>query len=374
MKEGAIRISSSGGPVRQGVSATPDQIKKGKQTHLTQRMVEKGGRSMDKKISGVFSLFLGFGLVSLLFVPFAQAAPVDYPTRPIEVVIATSPGGSSDIGGRLVNAKLSEILGVTLLNINKPAGGGIAGVESVVRAKPDGYTILSWSDISVVLLPLLNPQITFTHRDLVPIGRVAEGPVIIVVPSSSPFKTLQEALDFAKKNPGKLTFGSTGTTHTSRLILEVIRKSAGVDMAHVPYQGGGPLTPAILAGQVDIACTAFAAVVSLVKAGNVRALAICSAKRSEELPQVPTVGELGFPNAGMSGNVGLMAPLGTPQPIIDKWHQAIQKAVADPKFTSQLSKAAFIVDYRPPEEMAKSMENMHRILSEVLTEVGLIKK
>lgn len=153
--------------------------------------------------------------------------------------------------------------------------------------------------------------------------------------------------------------------------MELIKKKAGVDIVHVPYQGGGPLTSAIVGGQVDVACHSIIAVIQLIKAGELRALAVSSEKRQQELPQVPTFGELGFSNASLPVRVGYMAPLGTPRAIIDRWNDAIQKALADPGVKSQMEKACMTIDYRPLEAMTKSMEELNRVLSDLIKEGAL---
>lgn len=333
----------------------------------------KGGLMSKMRMRNRFFIS-GLALIFWLLPFISQAATSDYPTRPIEVVVHTSPGGVADNLTRLISTKLTETLGVPLLITNKPAGSGAAGIESVVNAKPDGYTVLAAADTAVILLPLMSSEVSFTLKSLLPIAWIAYAPNAVVVRTESPFKTLQELIDFAKKNPGKLTFGSTGASHASRISMELIKKEAGVEIVHVPYQGAGPLRPAILGGHVDLACDSIVGVYPQVKGGNLRALAICADKRFAELPSVPTVAELGYPKASIPVRAGYMVPLGTPQQVIDKWNQAIQKALADPKVESQITKASLTVDYKPLEAMVKSLENLNGILSEWVKESGLIKK
>lgn len=329
---------------------------------------------MDKRTLFTLSLVSGLMLVISLGATSGQAATSGYPDHSIEVVVPAAAGGVSDIATRLLNAKLSEILGATIMTSNKPAGGGVAGLEGVMNAKPDGYTIMSFVDSVIIIIPLLYPEKTYTYRSLQPIAWFAYAPNAIVVRSEAPFKTLQEFLDYTKKNPGKLSYGSTGPTHISRVSMELIKKAAGVDIVHIPYQGGGPLKAAILGGHVDIACDSIAAVGPLIKAGNLRALAICSDKRHEELPKVPTVTELGYPNASFPVRTGYMAPLGTPQPIIDKWNQAIQKALADPTVVSQFKKASLAIDYLPLQAMIEQFDRGNRILTEWIKGGGVPKQ
>jgi len=328
---------------------------------------------MTKKITGTCSLFLGLALAFLFFVQLGQGATLDYPTRPIEVVCTAPPGGILDITIRLVCPKLSEIFGVPVFITNKSGASGALAIESVLKAKPDGYSILS-TGYTIVVLPLINPAVSFTYKSVVPIAWVAYAPNIVVVRSDSPFKSLPDLLDFAKKNPKKLTYGSTGASHQSRMSTELIKKSAGVEILHVPFQGGGPLKSAILGGHVDLACDSIAAVYPLVKAGNLRALAVCADQRSSVLPQVPTVLELGYPKASLPVWSGFMTTPGTPQAIIDKWNQAIPKALSDPKVKGQMEDALLTLDFQPQESMAKSLENGNAILSQWVKEGGLTSK
>jgi tripartite-type tricarboxylate transporter receptor subunit TctC len=269
---------------------------------------------------------------------------------------------------------VSELFGVSIIITNKPAGSGAAGIEAVVKAKPDGYTILGGADTALTLIPLMNPEVSFRYTSLLPIAWSAYGPNVILVRPDSPFKTLQEVIDFAKKNPGKLTHGSSGIGHMTNISMQLIKKAAGVEIVHLPYQGGGPLRSAILGGHVDLTCDTIVGVPALVKTGAVRALAICADKRSEELPQVPTVAELGYPNASLPVWVGYLAPLATPQQIIDKWNLVVKRALADPGVMSSLMKVPVTVEYKPPEVMAKSLERVNSILSEWIKEGGLTKK
>jgi len=328
---------------------------------------------MNKKIRGTCFLCLGLALAFLGFASFGQAAALDYPTRPIEVVCTAPPGGILDITLRLVCPKLAEIFGVPVFITNKAGASGAAAIGSVLKAKPDGYTILS-TGYTIVVLPLVNPEVSFTYKSVLPIAWVAFAPNIVVVRSDSPFKTLPELIDFARKNPGKLTYGSTGASHQSRISTELIIKGANVEILHVPFQGGGPLKSAILGGHIDMACDSIAAVYPLIKAGNLRALAICADKRSNVLAQVPTVVELGYPNAALPVWSGFMATPGTPQPIIDKWNQAIRKALADPKIKSTMDEALLTLDFQPQQSMAKSLEEGYVILSQWVKEGGLTKK
>ena len=329
---------------------------------------------MNKRMIRSCFIVLALASAFLFFPSINQAASVDYPTRPIEVVVHTAPGGLVDIVPRIVNPILSEILGVPLIIQNKPAGSGAAGIESVIKAKPDGYTILSVSENALTLLPLINPDLSFTYKNLHHIAFCAFGPNVIIVHPDSPFKTLQELLDFAKSNPGKLTYGSTGAAHVSRVSMELIIKKAGVQIAHIPYQGGGPLKTAILGKQTDVACDTIAAVSTLIKAGNLRALAVCSDQRFEEFPQVPTTVELGYPNSAFPGYVGYSAPLKTPLPIIDKLDQAIKKTLANPKVADQMKKVSLTVSYKSSDAVNQSFERTNRILSEWVKEAGLSKK
>ncbi|HLC25384.1 MAG TPA: tripartite tricarboxylate transporter substrate binding protein [bacterium] len=332
--------------------------------------MKRGQRN--KAGTGTLIIMLALGL--FLFVPLCQAAESVYPNRPIEIVVPSEPGAFGDLGPRILGQKVSEILGVPLVISNRPTASGAAGVEAVTRAKPDGYTILAAANAPVILVPLVNPQVSYTFRKLLPIAVFAYSSNVLVVRSDSPHKTMNDLVAFAKKNPGKLTYGSTGAAHISRISMELLKEAAGVDIVHVPYQGGGSLRAAILGGHVDLAPISIAPVLSLVKAGNLRVLVSFSENRLDELPDVPTAKEVGYPNSVLPTWLGYMAPLGTPRPIIDKWNQAIQKALSDPGVKSELEKVALTIDYKTPEVMTQVMEREERILSEWVKKGGLTRK
>jgi tripartite-type tricarboxylate transporter receptor subunit TctC len=313
-------------------------------------------------------------LASFLFATFCQAAEVDYPTRPIDLVVSSEAGAFGDLGPRILNSKLPEILGVPVVISNKPHASGAAAVEAVVRAKPDGYTILGSANAPLVLVPLMNPQVPYTFRKLVPIASYGYSFNGIVVRSDSPYKTLADLVDFARKNPGKLNYGSTGAAHMSRISLDLLRDSAGADIVHVPHQGGAALRAAVLGGHVDLGSISLAVVLSLIKAGNLRALVAFSENRLSELPDVPTAKELGYSESILPTWLGFLAPQGTPRPIIDKWNQAIQKAMSDPGVKSQYEKVAITLDYKSAEGLSEVMEREDRILSGWIKKGGMTKK
>ncbi len=328
---------------------------------------------MEKKLMG--TLFLLVSLISgaIFFVPVGQTAPSDYPNRPIEVVVHSSPGGIVDTSTRIVSDKLSEILGVSLLITNKPAGSGAAGIETIVKAKPDGYTILGGADTALILVPAINPEFPYRYTNLIPIAWCSYTPNVICVRGDSPFKTLQDLLDFARKNPGKLNFGSAGAAFINHITFQFIRKAAGVNIVTVPYQGA-QAKMALVGGHVDVANDTYVGLSGLINSGKIRALAVCASKRLEEFPEVPTALELGYAKATIPVRAGYLAPLGTPQQIIDKWSQAIQKALADPAVKNRMKKADLTLEYKPRDEMVKGMEELNQTISTWVKEGGLTEK
>ncbi|MBI2089697.1 MAG: tripartite tricarboxylate transporter substrate binding protein [Deltaproteobacteria bacterium] len=327
-----------------------------------------------KKNTGIRALAIILALAFFVFAPVSQAAELAYPTRPIELVVSSEAGAFGDLGPRILNSKLPEILGVPIVISNKPHASGAAAVEAVVRAKPDGYTLLASANAPLTLVPLVNPQVPYTFRKLLPIAGYGYAFNGIVVRSDSPYKTLRDLVDFARKNPGKLTYGSTGAAHMSRISVELLKEAAGVDIVHVPYQGGAALRAAMLGGHVDLGSISLAVVLSLVKAGNLRFLVAFSENRLNELPEVPSVKELGYADSDLPTWLGFLAPVGTARPIIDKWNLAIQKALSDPGVKSQYEKVAITLDYKAAEKLADVMERESRILSEWVKKGGLTKK
>jgi tripartite-type tricarboxylate transporter receptor subunit TctC len=259
-----------------------------------------------------------------------------YPTRPVRIIAATAPGGLPDILARLIGPWLSEQLGQPFVIENRPGGGGNIGTDAVVRASPDGYTLLmvgGWNAINATLYDKLSFNFI---RDIAPVAGINREPYVIAVHPSVPANTVPELIAYAKANPGKISMASAGSGTPSHVSGELFKMMAGVNMIHVPYRGGGPAYNDLLGGQVQIMFATTVATIGHVNAGRLRALAVTTATRSEALPDIPTVGEF-VPGYETSLWLGLGAPKGTPPAIVDKLNKAINAGLADPKIKARLA-------------------------------------
>ncbi|HKF10600.1 MAG TPA: tripartite tricarboxylate transporter substrate binding protein [Xanthobacteraceae bacterium] len=281
---------------------------------------------------------------------FARAQA--YPGRPVRIIVPFAPAGSTDVVARLIGQWLSERLGQQFVIENRPGGGGNIGTDAVVRASPDGYTLLmvgGWNAINATLYDKLSFNFI---RDIAPVAGINREPYVIAVHPSVPAKTVPELIAYAKANPGKISLASAGSGTPSHVSGELFKMMAGVDMIHVPYRGGGPAYNDLLGGQVQIMFATTVATIGHVNAGRLRALAVTTATRSEALPDIPTVGEF-VPGYETSLWLGLGAPKGTPAAIVDKLNKAINAGLADPKIKARLADLGGTVLAGSPADFAE---------------------
>ena len=258
-----------------------------------------------------------------------------YPSRPVRLIAPVAPAGATDILARLMGQWLSERLGQSFVIENRPGGNNI-GTEAVVRAPADGYTLLMAATPNAVNATLYD-KLSFNFlRDIAPVASVIRAPYVIAVNPTVAAKTIPELIAYAKANPGKLSMGSTGTGSGAHMAGELFKMMAGVDMVHVPYRGGGAGLTDLLGGQVQVMFVTTVSSIEHIKTGRLRALAVTTATRSDEMPDIPTVGEfvLGYE---ASAWFGVGAPNNTPSQIIDKLNEAINAGLADPKIKARLA-------------------------------------
>src|SRR6266508_3600051 len=259
-----------------------------------------------------------------------------YPTRPVRLIVPIAPGGASDILARLMGQWLSERLGQPFIIDNRPGAGGNIGTETVVRAPPDGYTLLmvgTFSAINATLYDKLNFNFI---RDIAPVAGVLRGPYVAVVNPSVPAKSVPEFIAYAKANPRKLNMASAGTGTGSHIAGELFKLMAGVNLVHVPYRGAGPAYNDLLAGQVQVMFPGTVTSIEYIRAGRLRALAVTAATRSDELPDIPTESEF-VPGYEASQWLGVGAPKATPAEIVATLNNEINAGLADPKFKARLA-------------------------------------
>ena len=271
-----------------------------------------------------------------------QAHAAEYPMRPIKLVVPYAAGGPTDVLGRMVGDYLSRDLKQTVVVENKAGAQGAIGAEVAARAEPDGYTLFFTAASIVVLNPQLYKKLPYDPvKDFRMLAIITDLPVLMEVHPSVPAKTVAEFVAYAKQNPGKLNFGSAGTGGTTHLAGEMFRQMAGVDMVHVAYKGAGPALTDLLSGNIQLMFDTLGTALPPVKAGLLRPLAVCSAQRIPDLPDVPTMAEAGYPQYAVSVWYGVAAQSKLPDEIAQKLKASLDRALSDDTFRASLDKSGF---------------------------------
>jgi tripartite-type tricarboxylate transporter receptor subunit TctC len=280
-------------------------------------------------------LLLAAGAAALPTLPRIAAA-LDYPSRPVHLVVTFPAGGPADITARLLGQWLSERLGRPFVIENRPGAGGTVGTEVVVRALPDGYTLLLASTSHAINATMYD-NLSFNFvRDIVPVASITRMPLVMEVNPSFPAKTVPEFIAYAKANPGKINMASAGIGSTTHVAGELFKAMTGVSMAHVPYRGTAPVITDLLGGQVQVYFDPITGSVGYIRAGKLRALAVTTATRSDALPDIPTMGEF-VPGYEATQWFGIGAPNKTPAEIIEKLNKEINSGLADPAVKARLA-------------------------------------
>ena len=271
---------------------------------------------------------LRFATVVLLFglAPVAQAA---FPDKPIKIIVGFPPGGPLDTHARLLIDQLQKSLGQPVIIDYKPGAGGSIGADFVIKSPADGYTLLMANTGTMVINPFVYTKNAYvTLRDFTPIARTAQQPLALVVNNDVPVKTFAEFIDYAKKNPGKVNYGSAGNGGISHLVPEMLALATGIEMVHVPYKGTAPAFTDLLAGQVQFMAESIPQVTQYLKAGKVRALAMTGKERNAAIPDVPTMAEAGVKNFEVVGFYGVLAPAKLPADVVAKLNDAFKNTLA----------------------------------------------
>jgi len=306
----------------------------------------------------------------------ATFAQEPFPVRPITMIVPFPPGGVADLTGRPTAIAMEKLLGQKIIVENKSGAGGGIGMAQVAKSKPDGYTIMmALSSISVIpeADKLLGRAPMYTLDQLTPIALVSADPTILVVRAESPWKSVREFVDDAKKRPGAITYSSSGIYGTLHVAMAMLADAAGIELHHVPYTGAGPAINALLGGHVDALATGPGTVIQQIKAGKLRALASWGDKRLEALPDLPTLKELGY-NAEFMIWSGLFAPAGTPQPVLLALRRAAKEAVNDPQFKTAMAAIETPVYYLDAPEFQKFWDRDAERLARVVQKIGKVEE
>lgn len=267
---------------------------------------------------------LAVAAMAVAWVAHAQ----DYPSKPIRIIITSTPGGGTDYIGRLMGNKLHELNGWSVVPENKPGAGTALGLAEAARAPAQGYDLVIGQSDNVTLIPLLMKVAYDPVKDLVPVALVATTPMVLLVSDSSPYKTLPEVIEAARKAPNTLSYGTSGTGGGVHIAMEMLQHEAGFKMQHVPYKGSAPALADLMGGHLQFAGSSISSAASLIKAGKVRALAVTSPKRNPALPDVPTVAELGYKDFSVVTYYGVLAPAKTPAAVVARLNADFNKLLA----------------------------------------------
>ena len=294
--------------------------------------------------------------VTLAALALAHAASAQYPSKPIRYIVPFPPGGIADIAARVISPKLAEALGQPVVVEQRVGAGGNIGAEAVVRAEPDGYTLLSAAP-PVAIAQSLYRHLSFNpRRDLAPVALIGEVPNVLVVRADSKANTLGELIEMARRNPGKLDYSSLAAGTSVHLAAEMLKYRAQVFIVHIPYRGAPQAMMGLLGGEVDMMMDALPPSLEQIRAGKTRALAVTSAQRAPQLPNVPTIAESGFPGFEVTAWVGISTTAGTPPATIAKLEAAARKALANPEVASLLQRQGMALRFLGAKEFGAFLD------------------
>jgi tripartite-type tricarboxylate transporter receptor subunit TctC len=289
------------------------------------------------------------------------------------MIVPFAPGGASDFVGRILQPRMSELLGQQVVVENRGGAAGNIGVEAGARSAPDGYTFVLGNIGSIAINPAVFPNLSVTPtRDLIAVTQVVDVPSVLVAHPSFPPNTIKEVIDFAKANPGKLNYASPGSGSQNRLEMEILRKLAGLDMVHVPYKGGaGPALSGLVGAETHLMFVTASSALGHVRAGRLKALAVSTPKRMEQFPSTPTTEEQGFPELKASSWQGIFLPLGTPKDIVERMHAVMLQTMTSAEVVQRLTNGGVIVATSPtPAAFAEFVAAETQRWAKVVKEAG----
>ena len=302
----------------------------------------------------------------------ALALAQEFPSKPIRLIVPFPPGGGNDTVARAIAQQASPALGQPIVVDNRPGAGGIVGAEIAAKAPADGYTLFLGGVGSHAVNPNLHSKLPYDPvKDFAPITLLASAPSVLVVNPSLPARSIAEFTAYARANPGKLNFASNGNGSSAQLAAVMYEAAAGVKMVHVPYKGLGPALTDLLSGRVELMFSSIVAIVPHIQAGRLRALAVTGRTRSALLPNVPTIAESGFPGYQAGSWYGILAPAGTPPPIIGRLHDELVKALRSPEVSQRLSAEGAEIVGSTPEEFAAHIAAEKARMGKALRDAGI---
>jgi tripartite-type tricarboxylate transporter receptor subunit TctC len=318
---------------------------------------------------------LGSAAACLAVTAGLLAGPVlaqDYPTRPVTLIVPFPPGGSTSVMARIIAEKMGEMLGHNMIIDNRPGAGGTIAAKAFTRVAPDGYTLFLGYSGTIAIGPTLYPNAGFDPlKDFAPIGLIGSAPAVLAVHPSLGTKSVSELIERAKEKPGTIDYGSAGVGTATHIAGELFTSMAGIKLTHVPYRGSGPVLNDLVGGHIPMSFTPIPAVHGQVQGGTLHALAVTSLTRSPLMPDVPTVAESGLPGYEAVLHYGLLAPAGTPKPIIDKLNAVLRDAIATPEVQKRLAFEGAEPLLSTPEEYGADIAHDSSKWSKVLKEAGI---
>jgi len=311
--------------------------------------------------------------VALLLSSTPHLCAQSYPDQPINVVIPLAPGDAADIACRAMAEELSKLLKVPVIVVNKPGAGGTLGTDSAVKAKKDGYTILLTNNAALIYNRILTPESVAydPFKDLTPLGLATRFPLLLLVRPDAPYKSFNEMVEFAKKNPGKVHVGTVGAGSVGHFTLEIINTLTGAGLIMVPFKGASPGVTALLGGHVEGGVLALGTLLSHLKSGAMKG--ILASNKIPEFPEIPTLSQLGYRQNLFGVWLAFFAPTGVPAEVTKALVPAVEKAVKEPAVASRLAGLGMVQDYVPPEKLFAEIREEHRTVEEIAKKTGLVK-
>lgn len=309
---------------------------------------------------------------TLAFIPGVRAQNVDYPTRPISLIVPFSPGGGNDIMARLVGERMSRTLGQQVVVENRPGAGGNIGSRQAAHSAPDGYTILLAFTGTIGINPSLYANLGYDpNKELTPIGSISTTPAVLVVHASLPVHNLSDLIAYAKAEQGLVNYASSGVGTVTHIATEMLADAAGIELKQIPYKGTGPAISDLLGGHIKVMMPPIPAVISQLNAGVLRAIGVTSPERSPLLPDVPTLSEAGLPGFSSEQRYGLLAPAGTPKPIIDRLNKELRAALADETVRARILEDGATPRPDTPEEYGAAIARDQKTWGGIVRKLGL---